>query len=30
LGGADLRPVRFHDVRRSFGTTMIARADVLR
>ena len=25
-----LRPLRFHDLRHTFGTTMIARADILR
>jgi len=24
-----LRPLRFHDLRHTFGTTMIARADIL-
>ena len=30
LRRAGLRPLRFHDLRHTFGTTMIARADILR
>jgi integrase len=30
LASAGLRPLRFHDLRHTFGTTMIAKADILR
>jgi integrase len=30
LGGAGLRPLRFHDLRHTFGTRMIAKADIRR
>jgi integrase len=30
LAQADLRPLRFHDLRHTFGTRMIARADIRR
>ena len=30
LGAADLRPLRFHDLRHTFGTRMIAQADIRR
>jgi integrase len=30
LAAAGLRPLRFHDLRHTFGTRMIAKADILR
>jgi integrase len=30
LAAADLRPLRFHDLRHTFGTRMIAKADIRR
>ena len=30
LGAAGLRPLRFHDLRHTFGTTMIRKADIVR
>jgi integrase len=30
LGRAALRPLRFHDLRHTFGTRMIAKADILK
>jgi integrase len=30
LGAARLRPLRFHDLRHTFGTRMIAKADIRR